>query len=66
VFGLIDGLLESGMGATALVPFLGTCALLRMALASDGATSPVIQATNPSPKRRDLPTLRDWQWRTQP
>lgn len=38
VFGLIDGLLESGMSATSLVPFLGACALMRMALASDGAT----------------------------
>jgi O-antigen ligase len=39
VFGLIDSLLESGMSATSLVPFLGACALLRMASASDGATS---------------------------
>ncbi len=37
VFGLIDGLLESGMSATSLVPFLGACALLRMAIAREGA-----------------------------
>jgi O-antigen ligase len=39
VFGLIDGLLESGMGATSLTPFLGACVLLRMAVASDRASN---------------------------
>jgi O-antigen ligase len=35
VFGLIDGLLESGMAATSLIPFLAACSLMRMAFASE-------------------------------
>ena len=68
VFGLIDGLLESGMSATSLVPFLGACALLRMALASDGATSNEYRRhlNQRSFNRWELNRVSEWQWKTQP
>lgn len=66
VFGLIDGLLESGMSATALVPFLGACALLRMALASDGATAAASSTARRPAHAASLATVnseKGWQWR---
>lgn len=66
VFGLIDSLLESGMSATSLVPFLGACALLRMALASDGATSSA-RLPQPAVPRWAEPIQHStggWKWQT--
>lgn len=39
VFGMIDGLLESGMSATSLIPFLSACALLRIAVAGEATVT---------------------------
>jgi len=66
VFGLIDSLLESGMAATSLVPFLGACALLRMALASDGATSSghVPQRVARLIETQSPNRFGGWQWQT--
>ncbi len=68
IFGLIDSLLESGMSATSLVPFLGACALLRMAMASDGATNTVTAAESSSRNSRTQISLKQegWKWQTQP
>jgi O-antigen ligase len=59
VFGLIDGLLESGMAATSLIPFLAACSLMRMAFASE--TVPATQRSQDASLHRSRAPVTSFQ-----